>query len=117
MINYKISILESVYLIFMFLFFKTSVDFNVLRSPSGWLFEHLTGDEYGLRICPFGRIAIFFLIIILIGRHYFKIPQIMVNISLFIAFILSLMNMNAVVYLMPIFLIEICNSLTVLSFS
>ena len=43
----------------MFHFFKTSIDFNILASPEGWLFEHLIGNEKGLRICPFGRIAIF----------------------------------------------------------
>ena len=82
----KISLIESAYLIFMFLFFKTTMDFNVLRSPTGWWFEHLVGDHYGLRICPFGRVAIFALIAILIARHYIKIPQLFVNISLFIAF-------------------------------
>ena len=102
----KISIIESVYLIFMFLFFKTTMDFNVLRSPTGWWFEHLVGDHYGLRICPFGRVAIFALIAILISRHYVKIPQLYVNTTLVIAFILSLMNMNALVYLIPIWVIE-----------
>ena len=48
------------------------MDFNVLRSPTGWWFEHLVGDHYGLRICPFGRVAIFALIAILIARHYIK---------------------------------------------
>jgi len=101
-----ISILESIYLIFMFHFFNTSIDFNVIASPTGWWFEHLIGDEYGLRICPFGRVAIFALIIVLLLRHYFKISQSFVNIALGISFILSLMNLNAVVYLIPIWLIE-----------
>ena len=102
----KISILESLYLIFMFLFFKTSIDFNVLRSPEGWWFEHLVGDEYGVRICPFGQVAIFALIFVLILRHYVKIPQWFIYLALGISFVLSLMNMNAVVYLIPIWLIE-----------
>tara|TARA_Y100000768_G_C23924797_1_gene656914 strand:+ start:821 stop:1150 length:330 start_codon:yes stop_codon:yes gene_type:complete len=102
----KISILESLYLIFMFLFFKTSVDFNVLRSPEGWWFEHLVGDEYGVRICPFGQVAIFALIFVLILRHYVKIPQWFIYLALGISFVLSLMNMNAVVYLIPVWIIE-----------
>ena len=101
-----ISIIESIYLIFMFHFFYTSIDFHVIGSPTGWWLEHLIGDEYGLRICPFGRIAIFALIIVLLSRHYFKISQRFVNIALGISFILSLMNLNAVVYLIPIWLIE-----------
>ena len=102
----KISLLESAYLIFMFLFFKTTMDFNVLRSPNGWWFNHLVGEEYGLRICPFGRIAILALIFVLILRHYVKIPKWFIYLALGISFILSFMNMNAVVYLIPIWLIE-----------
>ena len=102
----KISLLESTYLIFMFLFFKTTMDFNVLRSPNGWWFNHLVGEEYGLRICPFGRVTIFALIFVLILRHYVKIPEWFIYLALVISFVLSLMNMNAVVYLSPIWLIE-----------
>ena len=102
-----ISILESLYLIIMFHFFKTSIDFNILASPNGWWFEHLIGDEKGLRICPFGRVAILVLIFVLIVRNYVNIPQYIINISLIIAFILSLINLNAVVYLLPVLLTEI----------
>lgn len=101
-----ISILESIYLVYMFLFFKTSIDFNVLASPKGWLFEHLLGDTYGLRVCPFGRIAIFALIFILIMRHFINISPMFVKISLGIAGFLSLINLNAFVYLIPIILFE-----------
>ena len=31
----NISIIESVYLVYMFHFFKTSMDFNILSSPKG----------------------------------------------------------------------------------
>ena len=99
--------LESLYLIIMFHFFKTSIDFNILASPEGWLFEHLIGNEKGLRICPFGRIAIFVLIFILIIRNYFNIPQYVINISLIIAFILSLINLNAIIYILPVLITEI----------
>ena len=101
-----VSIFESVYLIFMFIFFKTSVDFNVLKSPRGKWFKHLIGYEYGNRICPFGKVAIFALIFIFIARHYIIIPKWFINMALIISFVLSLMNMNAVVYLIPIWLIE-----------
>ena len=102
----KISLVESAYLMFMFLFFKTTMDFNVIRSPTGWWFEHLVGDHYGLRICPFGRVAIFALIFVLILRHYVKIPKWFIYLVLCISFVLSFMNMNAVIYLIPIWLIE-----------
>ena len=103
----KDSIIETIYLIYMFLFFKTSIDFNILSSPKGWWFEHLIGDEYGLRICPFGRIAIFALIFVLIARHYFEIPENFMIFALLVSFVLSLMNLNAVVYLIPVWLLEL----------
>lgn len=101
-----ISILESIYLVYMFLFFKTSIDFNVLASPKGWLFEHLIGDTYGLRVCPFGRIAIFALIFVLIMRHFINISPVFIKISLGVAGFLSLINLNALVYLLPVILFE-----------
>lgn len=96
----------------MFLFFKTSIDFNLILGnfcnnlflPKGNFFKHLVGNQKGLRICPFGRVAIFALIFILIGRHFFNISKKMINIALGISFILSLMNMNALVYLIPVYL-------------
>ena len=106
MASIKLSVIESVYLIFMFLFFKTSIDFNIIASPKGWLFKHLIGDKYSLRICPFGRIAIFALIFILIMRNYINIPPRFVKFALIVAAFLSLINMNALVYLLPVFLIE-----------
>ena len=101
-----ISILESMYLVYMFLFFKTSIDFNVLASPKGWLFEHLIGDTYGLRVCLFGRIAIFALIFVLIMRHFINISPVFIKISLGVAGFLSLINLNALVYLLPVILFE-----------
>lgn len=101
-----ISVLESIYLFYMFHFFETTIDFNVLSSPRGWWFEHLIGNQKGLRICPFGRIAIFAFIFIIIIRNYIKISQIYVNSVLGIVFVLSLMNLNAVVYMLPIFVLE-----------
>jgi len=102
-----ISILESLYLIYMFLFFKTSVDFNIMKSPDGWLFKHLIGDEYGLRICMFGRIVIFFIIPILIIRHIYPITKKIIFILIILSFIISLCNLNALIYLIPIWLIEL----------
>ncbi len=91
----------------MFHFFKTSIDFNILSSPKGWLFEHLIGDEYGLRICLFGQVAIFALIFLLIGRHFYEIPEDFIKFGLLVSLVLSLMNLNAVVYLIPVWIIEL----------
>lgn len=104
-----ISILESIYLIYMFHYFKTSIDCNVFASSEHWLFKHLIGNEKGLRICPFGRIVIIPFVFILIIRNFsfIPIPNYLMNILLVLTFILSLMNLNAVAYFIPIWFIEL----------
>ena len=105
--RFFISLLESVYLIIMFLGFETNIDFNVFKSPKGFWFKHLTGPKCGKRICAFGRVAIFPFILVLISRHYIEYPQWFVPLTISISFVLSFMNLNAFVYLIPIWLIEI----------
>jgi hypothetical protein len=95
-----LSIIEAIYLFYMFHCFETTIDFGITPSPNGYWFTHMTGSEKGLRICPFGRVAILFLIAILLLRPKF------LRISLIIAFFLSLINLNALVYLLPVFIIE-----------
>ena len=106
-----ISIIESIYLIYMFHFLKTSINFNVLPELSlvkdNDYFKHLSDDTCGLRICKFGRIVIFLLIAVLLIRNVYQITKFQMNVILVISFILSLMNLNAVVFLIPFWLIEI----------
>ena len=99
-----ISILESLYLIYMFCFFETSIDFNIFSSPDGEWFKHLIGNKKGNRICSFGHITIFFLIGLILFRELFA--KGMVTVLFVIAFLISLLNLNALVYLIPIFVIE-----------
>ena len=104
-----VSIIESAYLIYMFHFYKTSVHFNwnILPNFKNGIFKHLNGNEYGLRICPFGRQAIFALILLLLIRNFYSISKKLIFAAFVISFILSLMNLNAVVYLIPVWLTEI----------
>ena len=99
-----IAIFESLYLIYMFCFFETSIDFNIFSSPDGEWFKHLIGNKKGNRICPFGHIAILFLIGLILFRELFA--KGLVKVSFVIAFLISLLNLNALVYLIPIFVIE-----------
>ena len=101
-----ISLIESIYLIYMFHFLTTTVDFNFMESPTGDFFKHAIGDEKTYRICPFGQYAIFLLIAILIGRNFLYISNFFVITSIIIASLLSLMNMNALVYLLPVVITE-----------
>lgn len=99
-----IAIFESLYLIYMFCFFETSIDFNIFSSPDGKWFKHLIGNKKGNRICSFGHITIFFLIGLILFRELFA--KALVKVSFVIAFLISLLNLNALVYLIPIFVIE-----------
>ena len=101
------SIFESLYLFYMFRHFQTSVDFGITASPNGYWLQHVVGNAKSLRICPFGQVAIFPLITLLITRNFVScITPNIIQGALIIAFFLSLMNTNATVYLLPIFLIE-----------
>ena len=71
---------------------ETTTDFNVLASPKGWWFEHLIGNQKGLRICPFGRVAIFVFIFIIIIRNYIEISQFFMNIVFFFLYSLGSVN-------------------------
>ena len=52
-------------MIYMYNFFKTPINFDILKIEwNNDFLKHLTNDEYGLRICPFGQIAIIFLVAI-----------------------------------------------------
>ena len=106
-----LSLIESLYLIYMFHIFKTSIDFNflplgVLGRNNEW-FKHIIGEEYGLRICPFGRIMIVFLIILIIARNFVTISPFAMKAAFITSFVLSLLNMNAIVYLAPVWLLEL----------
>ena len=102
-----LSIIESLYLIYMFHYCETTIDLGIAASPNGYWLEHVIGNIKALRICPFGRVAILFLIALLLGRNFFFfITPAIIHISLGIAFILSFLNTNALVYLLPIFIAE-----------
>ena len=106
MTKLNISLLESIYLIYMFLFFKTISDFNIVASPKHWFLDHSTNNYKENKICPFGKIIIFVFIGILISRHFIKLPKYTIHTSIIIGFILSLMNLNALVYILPVIVNE-----------
>ena len=101
-----LSILEAVYLSYTFHFLQTSVDFNIIDSPSNVFFKHPIGNAKVCRICPFGQYAIVILIGMLILRNFIHIPPSVVLGSILLAMLVSLINLNAMVYLIPVALIE-----------
>ena len=103
-----ISIIESLYLWYMFHIFKTKKDFNWLKyDQENKYMKHLNDNTYGLRVCPFGRFAIFFLIALLLLRNFVSIKEIYVLYAIYFALFLSLLlNLNALFYIIPVFVIE-----------
>lgn len=91
----------------MFRIFETSIDFNVLSAPTNYWFKHLTGNEKGLRICPFGQIVVLPIIVILILRAIISIPTYIINTLIVLSVLISFINLNAFIYLIPIWITEI----------
>ena len=108
----NIFIFLSFYLIYMFIFFKTTISFNHpyelnIISLNNYLKHSFKSSKYESKICLFGKYAIFFLVAFLITRKFYNFPKFYSKFILLITFVLSLMNMNAVLYLLPYFIIEL----------
>ena len=101
-----LSIIEALYLSYTFHFLETSVDFNIIDSPQTLFFKHATGNAKVCRICPFGQYAIWVFIVLLLLRCYVEIPQQYILAAVTLALIISLVNLNAFIYLIPVALIE-----------
>ena len=87
-----ISILESLYLLYMFYYFKTRITFNhpMEFRIHGSYFEHPIGSsEYENKICDFGRDAILVLVAYLIARNYLDLPKILNPVVVGIVFVMS----------------------------
>ncbi len=108
-----ITLLICVYLYYMFHHFKTTISFNhpyesILHTSLHQYFKHpIHSDKYENKICDFGKHSIFILIFYLLSTLYFQINKKISFILTMITFLLSLLNMNAVIYLIPFFIIEL----------
>jgi hypothetical protein len=109
-----ISIVQAIYVVYMFQYFKTTYSFETSRKLvlSG-IFFHPVEDSHTpiSHICPFGHTMAYPIAIYLIGRNFvLQDNQKLKNkINLFINSLIllgSLMNINAVVYLLPFFIAE-----------
>jgi hypothetical protein len=97
----------------MFQFFKTTICFNhplefyLTNNLSNYFNHPIDSIEYESKICDFGKNIIWLLISYLIYKSYNKVNRLINNIVIFTTFILSLLNLNALIYLIPYFLYEI----------
>lgn len=107
------SIIEAFYVIFMLNYFKTRYSLahplsnfnnNYLKHPIG------VSENPVSNICKFGHSASWFLAAFILLRISFVKSKITKYVSIFVLIIvtsLSLLNFNAVLYLMPFFIYEI----------
>lgn len=112
-----ITIFEIIYVYYMLNFFKTNYSIHhpleyIFINNLPKFFSHPIGKyDYSNKICPFGHFASNILVLYLIFR-YLAITRTKINlrfiniIILIITVLLSLMNMNAFIYLLPYFFLE-----------
>jgi len=116
-----ITLVEIIYIYYMLNIFKTKYTINhpyenIITNSLGNYFSHTVYiSTYGNKICQFGHDASELLVIYLLFRYILNKYSIVSSdilhklnkIVYTIVAICSLMNMNALVYLIPYFLIEI----------
>ena len=107
-----LTLLQCIYVIYMLNYFKSKYSFaHPLFNFSSSYFKHPIGiNNIPIsNICNFGHEASFYLAIFLILRFVFlkKYCKKISIIVLIITFLLSLLNFNAFIYLIPHFIIEI----------
>jgi hypothetical protein len=106
-----VSILESLYLVYMFNFFKTTISFHhpfeIFVTNLNYFKHPINTGLYENKICTFGKHLSYLGSLYLILRNIFpklkKINKYIVYSSIFLSFI---MNINSFIYLVPIFITE-----------
>ena len=109
-----ISIIESIYLYFIFNHFKTTYSihhpFEFLVAKHSFLKHPISTGLYESKICPFGNLVGKLAPIWFIGRYFIKntklrnkINTILISLLVICSF---LMNMNAFIYVIPIIIFE-----------
>jgi hypothetical protein len=108
-----LTISESIYLIFMFFFFRTSYSFSSTHQDNatsllGTWFIHNTGHREN-KVCLFGKIMAFIYIILIFGRYYSKdtnVAYFTIVFSIISVILAYLMNLNVLIYICPLALTE-----------
>ena len=123
--KYVIPIIEAAYIIYMWNFFKTTYSFhniwetNLMSIPSiPQFFKHqIKNTEYSNKICPLGNLSAYLLAIwiiitkIITPRHLSNKSQQNLKTATKMIFIITailafIMNLNAFIYLIPVFVYE-----------
>lgn len=108
--QFIISLIESVYILYMFILFRTTLSIHhplesLFTSRVSWLQHPILYGEKSNKICLFGKwIAVLLSIWFMIRFHYsIQYNQIVIW-SIFIGSLI--LNLNAFLYFLPIILIE-----------
>ena len=110
--NYKhfYDLLEAVYILYMFIFFKTKYSFHSFLEfdhVSDYLIHPSHSKIYNNKICKFGKhVAIILALWILFGQYIIKFKYSNIIIFGIVLFFSLFMNMNAFVYILPVFIYE-----------
>ena len=114
--NYTyITFFESLYLIYMYFFFKTKYNINTALLDKkiqkiGPFFVHNTGANEN-KICSFGKLmAIIAVILAWIRLRYLQNPNVVIYTILFnttCVILAFLMNLNALIYIIPLMFTEL----------
>ena len=114
---FLVTIIQAVYVVYMLRYFKTrySLAHPLVNFKSEWL-QHPIGisDEPISNICPFGHQGSLLIAGLLFVRLYIlqkgivssKVLKMYSRMGTFLIFLLSLLNINAVTYLIPFFISE-----------
>ena len=107
-----LSIIEAFYLFYMFRIFKTKYSIHhpfeyIYNNKLSTFFKHPLRTSFcESKICPFGQQAIILLIIFLFYREFSGVDKKINKIILWITIAISLLNLNALIYLLPYIIIE-----------
>ena len=114
--NLFLSILESIYIFYMYNLFKTKISFHspleilIQKNNMNNFIKHpISTGIYESKICPLGNYVSILLVLWIISRNFIKKNNIIpVNNFLFsIVFICSfILNINSFIYLIPVFFYE-----------
>ena len=116
--SYKIiAIIESIYLFYMYNFFKTTKHFHhpfeyyiQNKSIGDWLKHPIDDSSYDSKICTLGNIVGYILPIWIIWysfQKYDKYKTLNIIIWIAVGIVSLLLNLNAFIYIIPCLVIEI----------
>ena len=120
-IKFIVSIIEAIYIIYFLNYFKTKINLDFgfileivnrlskLLGINADIFSHPTyqSDIPICYVCPLGNFAGWFFGLFFILRNYFPSLYKINKYLIILLFLGSFMNLNVLIYLIPIFIVEI----------